>query len=161
MIEIRPIREEETNWLIAASRVMGGPKMLSNGFLHDLGDYPALIAEEAGEPRGFATYRMGDSSCVVLGILSMVPQGGVGSALIKAVEDLARAHGKSRVRVSATNDNLPAMRFLQGRGYQMQQLFPGAFLEVKKLKGLPVDEPVPGIYGIEIRDEIIFRKQLD
>jgi len=159
-ITVRPIEAHEWEWLLEASRAMGGPKMLASGFLHDLADYPALVAVDGEIRCGFIVYRLGNTGCQILGILSTEPRRGVGSEMLTAVETMAKAEGKTRITLSATNDNSPAHRFLQLRGYTMRQLIPGAFLEVKRLKGLPADEPVLGVHGIEIRDEILFIKSI-
>lgn len=160
MITIRDIATQDWDWLIEKAAPIGGAEVVAGGFLHRLKDYPAIIAEDEAKRVGFCVYNAGDVRWEILGILSVEPRHGVGSKLLEEVERRAREAGASQLRLSTTNDNFPAMRFCQLRGYTMRQLIPGAFLESKKLKGIPTDEPVEGLYGIEIRDEIILNKNL-
>ena len=51
---------------------------------------------------------------------------GVGTALLRAVADLARSRGCRRVWVLTTNDNLPALRFYQRQGWDLVRLHHGA-----------------------------------
>lgn len=160
MIKTRNIKDSDWDWLVERAAPIGGAEVVAGGFLHRLKDYPAIIAEDDGKRVGFVVYSAGDVRWEILGILSVEPRQGVGSILLDEVERLAKADGASQLRLSTTNDNFPAMRFCQLRGYAMRQLIPGAFLESKKLKGISSDEPVIGLYGIEIRDEIILNKNL-
>lgn len=160
MTTIRPIEAEDWDWVLQNSEPVGGPKVVSGGFLHRLVDHPAIIAESEGQRIGYAVYRPGTVRWEILAILSITPRAGTGSALLNEIETMAKAAGAAQVRLSTTNDNFPAMRFCQLRGYTFRQLIPGAFLENKKMKGIPADFPVIGLFGIEIRDEIILNKNL-
>ena len=157
---IRDVSAEDMPWLLAASEAIGGPMMVSGGVLHDLADYPALVAEIDGTPRGFLSYRLGNVRAYGLAILSTEQGQGLGSDLLTAFENRAREAGKTQIRISTSNDNLPALRFVQLRGYKLRQLIPGAHLEANKLKGIAKGAAPPGIYGIEMRDEIVLNKDL-
>ena len=160
MISIREFREGDRDWLVEQTQPFGGPEVVSGGFLHRLKDYPGIIAESNGERAGHVFYRAGPVRWELIAIRSFIKRSGIGSALLEHIEDTARKSGAEQMRLSVTNDNFPAMRFCQLRGYRFRQLIPGAFLESKKLKGIARDEPVLGLYGIEIRDEIILNKDL-
>ena len=160
MITIREFHDNDLEWLKAQTEPLGGPEVVSGGFLHRLKDYPAIVAEHDGAPAGYSFYKAGSVRWELIAIRSVTQRSGIGSALLEHVESMARDAGASQVRLSVTNDNFPAMRFCQLRGYKFRQLIPGAFLESKKLKGIPRDLPVIGLYGIEIRDEIILNKDL-
>lgn len=160
MVEISDIGRDDWDWVISESGPLGGAEVVAGGFLHRLRDHPGVIARDGGQPVGFAVYRQRTSRWEIIGILSTAQREGVGSELLQEVERRAKQAGAEQVRISTTNDNFPALRFLQLRGYCLRQLIPGAFLESKKLKGIPRDTPVIGLYGIEIRDEIILNKNL-
>lgn len=160
LITIREVEDQDWPWILAASKALGGPRMVSGGFVYDLADYPAYVAMDGDEPAGFIVYRVGGLRVYILGILSIVPRKGVGSKMLDALEKRSQDEGKTQIRLSATNDNLPALRFCQLRGYRLRQLIPDAFDAAKKLKGIPEDQVVIGVYGIETRDEIILNKDL-
>lgn len=160
MAGIREITDDDWDWVAANAGPLGGMEVVSGGFLHRLRDHPALIAQNGGERVGFAVYRAGGTRWEVIGILSTQPRMGIGTDLLGEIEIRAAAAGASQLRLSTTNDNFPALRFCQLRGYTLRQLIPGAYLEAKRLKGIDRNEPVFGLYGIEIRDEIILNKDL-
>jgi len=160
MITTRDVMDADWEWVLAESGPIGGPQVIAGGFLHRLKDHPAILAEEDGERVGFAVISPGEIRWEILGILSTIGRRGIGSILLDEVEARAQKAGAAQVRLSVTNDNFPAMRFCQLRSYTMRQLIPGAISENKKLKGIPDDQPILGLYGIEVRDEIILNKNL-
>lgn len=160
MITTRDVTDADWDWVLAESQPIGGPQVISGGFLHRLKDHPAILAEEDGEKVGFAVYSPRSVRWEILGILSTIGRRGIGSVLLDEVEARAKAAGASQVRLSTTNDNFPALRFCQLRGYTLRQLIPGAIMDNKKLKGIPDEEAIMGLYGIEVRDEIILNKDL-
>ncbi len=160
MTTIRDASDTDWDWILANTEPLGGPEVVSGGFLHRLKDHLAIVATDGDALVGYAVYRTSATRWEIIGILSAVQRTGVGSALLDHLETMAKTAGASQIRLSTTNDNFPAMRFCQLRGYKFRQLIPGAFLESKKLKGIPRDQPVIGLYGIEIRDEIILNKDL-
>lgn len=160
MITTRTVEDTDWDWVLAESQPIGGPQVIAGGFLHRLKDYPAILAEMDGEKVGFAVYSPRSVRWEILGILSTIGRQGIGSVLLDEVEARAKEAGAAQVRLSTTNDNFPAMRFCQLRGYRMRQLIPNAIADNKKLKGIPDDEPIMGLYGIEVRDEIILNKDV-
>jgi hypothetical protein len=81
----------------------------------------------------------------------------VGSALLAAVENHARADGFHRIWLITTNDNLDALRFYQRRGYVIAAVHSGAVDRARRLKpGIPE----VGYYGIPIHDEVELHKGL-
>ena len=160
MIELREITSDDWDWVVEAAEPIGGAAVISGGFLHRLRDHEGFLALENDVPVGFIVYASGGVRWEILGMLSVVPRNGVGTLMLEELERKAREAGASQLRLSTTNDNFPALRFCQLRGYQMRQLIPGAMIEAKKLKGIAPDIPLLGLYGIEIRDEIILNKNL-
>ena len=97
--------------------------MVSRGVLHDLAQFPGLVAVPGDERVGLLTYRIDDDECEVVSLDSVVENRGVGSALIAAVQDVARAAGCRRLWLITTNDNTHALRFYQQRGFRLVALY--------------------------------------
>ena len=63
----------------------------------------------------------------------------------------AAAEGCKRLWLVTSNDNTKALRFYQKRGFRLAALYSDALNEARKLKP---ENPVVGIDGIPLRDEI-------
>jgi len=119
---------------------------------------PAFLAEDDGEIAGVATYIVGDTDCEVLTLHATQPWQGVGTALLREVEQVAAEHGCTRLWLITTNDNVDALRFYQRRGFRLAKMHPGA-VDASRLK-LKSGIPEIGEYGIPIRDEIELEKKI-
>ncbi len=117
----------------------------------------ALVAEKDGRIVGVLTYIFDDDSCEVLTLHVAELSIGVGSALLREVEWLARAEDCRRVWLITTNDNLDALRFYQRRNFYFAAVHVGGIVRDRKVKpGIPAI----GEHGIFIRDEIELQKTL-
>ena len=132
--------------------------MAVRGALIDLTQVDGLIAREGGEIIGLITWRDLDDAREILSLDSVRENRGVGTALLHAVEDLARAQGRRRMLLITTNDNLHALGFYQRRGYALKALYPNAVAAVRRLKP---EIPLHSADGIPIRDEIELEKRLE
>ncbi len=121
-------------------------------------DHPALLVEERATLDGVLTYVLAADSCEILTLHAAQPGRGIGSALIGAVERLARDHGCRRLWVLTTNDNLGALRFYQRRGFSLAELHPGAVAVARA--HIKPDIPHRGNHDIPIRDELVLEKLL-
>jgi hypothetical protein len=73
---------------------------------------------------------------------------------VAEAEAVARGKGLTRVRVSTTNDNLPALYFYQRRQYHLIGVVPGGMIgHVKELDS-------KGFGGIPLRDELRLERVL-
>lgn len=113
--------------------------------------------DEAGELAGYVTWNILRSTALVFTLDSYRPGQGIGSALLDAVANAARAEGAKAIRVMTTNDNTPAMRYYQKLGYQMVAFFPGA-VDVYRIVATGL--PVTGVDGLPVRDAIELEKPL-
>lgn len=139
-------------WLASLWRKEWGDElMVTRGRVHRLRDLEALIAWADGERVGAATYRLDTDGCELLSLNALDSGHGVGSALLKAVAEAARAGGATRVWLITSNDNLDALRFYQRRGYRFAAVYPGAITEARKIKP---SIPMEGDYGIPVRDDL-------
>src|SRR5207245_7878738 len=68
---------------------------------------------------GLLTYRIEGSDCDIVTIDSTAQGEGIGTALIDAVKERAKAIGCMRVWLITTNDNLNALGFYQRRGFRL------------------------------------------
>jgi GNAT superfamily N-acetyltransferase len=121
-------------------------------------DHPALIADDDGVLAGVLTYVVDGDECEILTLHAAERRSGVGTALIEAVERLAREAGCRRLWVLTTNDNVDALRFYQRRGFRLAELHPGA-VDASRERLKP-HIPTVGEYGIPLRDEIVLDKEL-
>lgn len=136
----------------------GGPLIASRGRLLDARLLPGLWVGETGNLLGYLLYHPeGDQWEVAL--LEALEQGrGVGSALLGAVEELARRRGCKRLWLVTTNDNTHALAFYQRRGFVLAALHRDAVTEARKT--LKPSLPLVGEGGIPLRDELELEKRL-
>lgn len=136
----------------------GGPLIASRGRLLDARLLPGLWVGEEGRLVGYLLYHPeGDQWEVAL--LEALEQGrGVGSALLGAVEELARRCGCKRLWLVTTNDNIHALAFYQRRGFSLAALHRDAVTEARKT--LKPSLPLVGEGGIPLRDELELEKRL-
>jgi GNAT superfamily N-acetyltransferase len=122
-------------------------------------DHPALLAEVDGGMLGMLTYVPGPGweQCEVLTLHVTGQWHGVGTALIKAVEQLAAGHRCARLWLITTNDNVDALRFYQRRGFELAAIHRHAVDDSRSR--LKPEIPVAGAYGIPMRDEIELEKR--
>jgi N-acetylglutamate synthase-like GNAT family acetyltransferase len=136
----------------------GGHIAVAHGVAYDATTLPAIVAEEDDRIVGLLTYNLQDQELEVVTIDAPAQHHGVGTALLEAATETARAAGARRLWLITTNDNLDALRFYQRRGLRIVDVRPGAVDESRKLK--PTIPPT-GAYGIPLHDELILELRLD
>ena len=117
---------------------------------------PALVAEIEGKIASFISYRDYDKDSLLIVALGVTPefQGlGIGKALVKSLENKAKVLHRKRLRVSTSNDDLPALAFYQRLGFQIFKIKPNVIAE--KHGAL-----FEGFGGIPIRHELRLEKKL-
>lgn len=116
--------------------------------------YPADLPGYAAfsrEPIGLITYHIAGESCEIVSLNSLLPNNGIGTALINEVVKIARESRCRRIYLITTNDNLNALGFYQKHGFALVAVHRDAVNQARKLKpGIPLI----GENGIPIRDEI-------
>jgi GNAT superfamily N-acetyltransferase len=131
--------------------------MVSSGRVYDLTQLDGFLAEEGGRWLGLVTYAIEAKRCQVVSLDSTAPGQGVGSALLAAVEAVARDRQSPYVWLITTNDNRHALDFYQHRGYRLVAVHRGA---VDRARLLKPEIPRVGEGGIAIRDELELAKNL-
>jgi ribosomal protein S18 acetylase RimI-like enzyme len=121
----------------------------------DVAELPAYIAKVDDEIVGFMSFAEDNNALVIvaLGVKPRYQGSGVGKSLIRKVEAEARNMGKKTMRVSTSNDDLPALAFYQSTGFRIYEIKPNAIAEKH-------GKILSGISGLPIRDEIRLRKAL-
>jgi len=154
----RPMTDEDRAWAHALiDREWNGLSMVSRGVLYDMREFPGVVAWRDGVRVGLATYRLDSAECEIMSLNSLIEGVGIGTALLQAVAEVARAAGCQRVFLITTNDNTPALRFYQRRGFRLAALRPGALDAARRLKP---EIPAIGLDGIPLRDEIELERAL-
>jgi ribosomal protein S18 acetylase RimI-like enzyme len=136
-------------------RDFGRTQAIAFGEVMDIDQMPALVAVMHVEPSGALAYRLlGDALHIVaLATDPMWQRSGVGGHLVAEAELLARRLKLTRLVVSTTNDNLPALYFYQRRGYRLTDLVPNSIsARTHREQG--------GFAGIPVRDEIRLEKRI-
>ena len=148
---VRPLGDADREWARAKLRELWGEGAVSRGVVHAPATLPGFVAQEADEPVGLLTYRVDGDDCEVVTIDAFRQGAGVGTALVAAAAEAARAAGCRRVWLITTNDNLRALRFYQRRGFRLVALHPNALARSRELKP---SIPEIGLDGIPLRDEL-------
>ncbi|HEU4448652.1 MAG TPA: GNAT family N-acetyltransferase [Gaiellaceae bacterium] len=151
-MDVRSLADEDRVWVDDFVRHRwGAPTVVSRGRIHRPSDLPGFVAVEGAEKLGLATYSIEGEACEIVTIDSVVERAGVGSGLVEAVAEAARAARCRRLWFVTTNDNLGMLRFSQKRGFALVAVHREALNESRKLKP---QIPLVGIEGIPLRDEL-------
>jgi N-acetylglutamate synthase-like GNAT family acetyltransferase len=127
-------------------------RVARRGELVDAMEHPALLALVGDELVGVAAYIVTNRECELLTLHAKDLQSGTGSALLRALVEVAQRAGCERLQVVTTKDNVDALRFYPRRGFRLSELRSGAVVETRQ--SLKPEIPLTGAYGIELKDEI-------
>ena len=158
-MDLRPLGDADRDWVerLIVER-WGEPIVVGRGGVWHPAELPGFAAFDGDECVGLVTYEVDGEACEVVTIDALREGVGIGTALLEAVVDVARASGCSRVQLMTTNNNLRALAFYQKRGFRLVALRPGAIDEERKLKpSMPAHDPA----GLPIRDELHLELTLD
>ena len=148
LAEKRPVDRDAVAAFLAGVNAL---RVARTGELVETLDHPAVLAWDGTALVGVATYVVGGSRCELLTLHAADRRAGVGTALVEAVRERARAAGCRTLWVVTTNDNVDALRFYQRRGFALSALRSG---EVARSRRLKPEIPETGDHGIPLRDEI-------
>lgn len=139
----------------SAKQFWGETEQLTFDRTFDVAELSAYVAKAHDGIVGFISFAE-DRDALIIVAMAVKPKyqgSGVGKSLIRKVEAEARKTGKKTLRVSTSNDDLPALAFYQATGFQIYEVRPNAIAEKH-------GEILSGISGLPIRDEIRLRKVL-
>ena len=129
----------------------GEPIVVGRGRVWTPVELPGFAAFEDDRCVGLLTYEIEGDALEIVTIDALVEGQGIGTRLLRAVEEVARAQGCRRLRLVTTNNNLRALLFYQRAGFRLVALVPGAVEESRKLKP---SIPELDAAGLPIRDEL-------
>ena len=151
-VTIRSISPADINWISDFYKNRwNSTRVVSKGVLHEVPNLPGLIALKSGLRVGLLTSHIKDREFEIVTLDSLDTYIGIGSRLITTAVEAALNSSCKRIWLITTNDNLPALRFFQKRGFQIAAVHRNALEVSRKLKP---EIPQVGLYEIPLRDEI-------
>lgn len=160
-IEIQSLKEADRMWLKAFfEEHWGGSTMVYGAKRQQFAcdELPGFAAWQEGRVVGLLTFHEQAAGWQIVSLDSLREGIGIGTALMKAVEEAARLKNCTRIWLLTTNDNLNALRFYQKRGYELVAVHRHAVDAARKLKP---SIPQIGDDGIPLQDELELEKVLD
>lgn len=118
---------------------------------------PGFLAIYQNERVGMLIYSIENKKLVIISIISMIENIGIGSQLLGYATQFAIREELNSIKVTTTNDNTDALRFYQMREFTIRKVNIDIMKEYRKLKP---EIPIKGNNEIEIKDEIILEKKL-
>lgn len=152
MPDIHPLTPKDRTWVRRRTRqAWGADFVVAHGVVFHPDRLPGFYASQGEKILGLITCQVDGEGCEIVTLNSWQEGLGVGSALIEAVKQAARALGCRRLWLVTTNDNTSALRFYQKRGFALCALRVDAIQASRELKP---HIPLLGEDGIPIRDEL-------
>lgn len=133
------------------------PDMIIEKETIDASRLPGYTARNGSELVGLVTLIKREDEWEILTLDSLNRWDGVGSRLLQAVVEEAKANHIGRLTVRTSNDNLDAFRFYQRRGFRFERIGWGV-IDVEREERPTI--PITGDYGIEIHDEVFLARNL-
>jgi ribosomal protein S18 acetylase RimI-like enzyme len=123
MVDVRPVTDEDRPAVVdILTRSWGATSIAAHGVLYDAATLPGLIATQSGRAVGLLTFHVEDRDWEVVTLDAVDSGRGIGTALLRSVEQAARAAGARRLWLITTNDNTRALRFYQRCGFDLVAL---------------------------------------
>lgn len=150
-VTLRPITEAERPIVREfLMRRWGSFVMMAGGVPYQTPELPAVGAFVRSQLVGLITYVVGDEEVEIVSLDSAQPGRGIGGALLEAAKEVLHQHGKERLHLVTSNDNLHALGFYLRRGFRLGAVHVDAVTRARVQKP---EIPVVGDHGIPIRDE--------
>ena len=115
-----------------------------------------FLLQDDNEIIGLGTYKFYGDVCEIVTFDSKRENIGIGTAILKLIEQVAIENNCTKMRLITTNDNLRALQFYQKRGYSLTKIYQNEMDEVRKVKP---NVPIIGENGIPLRDELELEKE--
>lgn len=153
-VAVRTIMHADRDWISALfTQHFGGPEIDSRDEAFHTRKLPGLVAEIDGRLVAALSHTpmLPNTACEIIALASVEPRVGAGSALLEACIAVARAARCSRLFLTTSNDNTPALRFYQKRGWRIVAIHRDAMTRARLRKPTL---PLIGHDGILIADEL-------
>jgi GNAT superfamily N-acetyltransferase len=148
-MQVRLLADDDRPWVAdLCRRHFGAETVAALGRLHHPARRPGLVAGQADSRQGALCFCEDPGGAEVVLLVAEPPGRGAGSALLAALEALGRRRGWRRLRLVLTNDNIPALRFYQRRGWDLVAFHAGA---VERDRARKPEIPPQGVDGIPLR----------
>ena len=99
MVDIRPLTDADRDAVVGIlTRSWGTTSVAGHGVLYDAATLPGLIATRSGRAVGLLTFHIDDAEWEVVTLDAVDSGSGIGTALLRSVEQAARAAGARRLR---------------------------------------------------------------
>lgn len=157
-VSVRSLNENDIEWITKfIKEEWGSDRIVTRGKIYKIKKLPKFIALKKKKKTGLLTYNIYNNECEIITLNSFEKKIGVGTILIKEVENLALSKKCDRLWVITTNDNTDALCFYQKKGFKICAIHIDSIKESRKLKP---ELPLIGLNNIEICDEIELEKEL-
>jgi GNAT superfamily N-acetyltransferase len=110
-----------------------------------------------GQGAGLVTWWREGSLAEIVSMHASPPGEGLGTVLLRVVEEELLTRGVNRVVLVTTNDNVNALSFYLKRGYRLTRIHENALDRVRSLKP---GVPLVGLNGIALMDALELTKHL-
>ena len=156
---IRPIDQTDRKQIDAfIVRQWYTMQMVVHGERIDLGAADGFYSCRGNDITGLITFRIAGQEMEILSLDSLYEHQGIGTALLQAAVEKARSSGLERIMLITTNDNIPALRFYQKRGFDLVKIHRNALEQAREIKP---EIPLTGMDGIPLRHEIELELLID
>lgn len=135
----------------------GSSVIVSRGRAYQAADLQGFLAVAGEQLIGLATYYIEGTACEIVSLDSLREKQGIGTALIEQVISVAKEARCTRIWLITTNDNTPAVRYYQRRGFDLVALHRRAVDVSRQIKP---EIPPAGLDGIPLRHELEFERLL-
>jgi ribosomal protein S18 acetylase RimI-like enzyme len=141
---IKPVSNSEREWVKELlNREWYSTIIVTREKIHKANDLPGFMAFQDEVAVGLVTFEIEVDSCEILSLNALIEGKGIGSALLRAVENRAGELGCRRIWLVTTNDNIDALSFYQRRGYQIAAIHLNSMAQSRKLKP---EIPIMGLH---------------
>lgn len=151
-ISIRVIKQEDATWIkpFIDEHWGGEPLVIRDSKKY----YPSslslngIVAEREQHIVGILFYEITDQGCEIILLEVFHKFQGIGTALLKQLQEIAKHNNCHRIYVMTTNDSLDALRFYQRKGFTIYEIRVNAVAQARAIK------PTIGLvgeYGMEFR----------
>ena len=155
---VRPIQASDRDWVESFVKSHWGSEIVvAKRRIIRPAELDGFAAFKGKEPVGLLTYKIEGPDCEIVTVDSTSEREGIGTSLIEAARERAKAKGCRRLWLITTNDNLSALGFYQRRGFRLTALYPDALEASRKLKP---QISMRAANGISIRDELELELEL-
>lgn len=129
----------------------GDERVVAHGEVIRPHEHAGFAAFDGDDVLGLITYRIVAHECEVITLDSLREGQGIGTALMNAAIDAAKAYACNRIWLITTNDNGHALAFYQRRGFVIAAVHRDAVTQARQIKP---SIPLVAENNIPIRDEI-------